>query len=210
MVDWVDCWCFREYNRIFQKSAIFWCSGGIFDIAKNGVFHGFQRSVSISVLIQERKMLAPSSRSLSKALFSELSIETLTKVLVLFVLEWESKYWLSFEIREIPRFWPCQKCPQNPQKYPIFEKSDFSPGTISNRPSQPCIIQSVSTASQKSMFLTARTWKSRFSANFGTFWSKSSIQTNFGWEMGMSPPKSRLIWSQTSPQKCHICHLWAG
>ena len=44
-------------------------------MAKIRVFYGFQTSVSICVLIRERKKLAPSLRSLSKALFSELSIE---------------------------------------------------------------------------------------------------------------------------------------
>ena len=92
MVGWVDCWCFRQYNRIFQKSAIFWRSGGIFDIDKIGVFYGFQSSVSISTLIQEQKMLAPSSRSLSKALNSELSIEPSTKGLAILVSEL-SQFW---------------------------------------------------------------------------------------------------------------------
>ena len=96
MVSWVDCWCFREKNRIFQKLDIFWGSGGIFDMAKIGVFHGFQSSISISTLIRERKKLAPSSRSLSKALKTELSIEPSTKRLAIFVRKWRKEYcWRS-------------------------------------------------------------------------------------------------------------------
>ena len=108
MVSWIDCWCFREYNRIFQKSTIFWCSGGIFGIAKIGVFHGFQSSVSISTLIREQKMLAPSFRSLSKALIPELSIEPSTKGLAILVPKL-SQFWryesATFSVHESP------KCP---------------------------------------------------------------------------------------------------
>ena len=64
---------------------IFWGSVGIFERAKIQVFYGFQSSVSISTPIGERKKLAPSVRSLSKALFSELSGEPSTKGLPIFI-----------------------------------------------------------------------------------------------------------------------------
>ena len=76
-------WVLFVVKSHFSKTEIFGGSGGIFDRTKIGVFHGFQSSVSISTLIQERKKLAPSLRSLSKALNSELSIEPLTKVLAI-------------------------------------------------------------------------------------------------------------------------------
>ena len=85
MVRWVDCWCFPLCIHFFWKSAIFRCSGGIFAIAKIEVFRGFQSISSISSLILRGKMIAPSLRSLSKALNSELSIEPLTKVLPILV-----------------------------------------------------------------------------------------------------------------------------
>ena len=85
MVSWVDCWRFSVCIHFFQKSAIFRCSGGIFASAKIEVFRGFQSLASISTLILRGKMIAPSLRSLSKALISELSIEPLTKVLPILV-----------------------------------------------------------------------------------------------------------------------------
>ena len=83
MISWVDCWCFRECNHTFQKSAIFSCSGAIFVVAKIEVFQGFQSSSSISTLIPKPKMVAPSMKALSKALISELSIEPSTKGLAI-------------------------------------------------------------------------------------------------------------------------------
>ena len=57
---------------------------GIFDVTKIGVFPGFQSAESISTLMLEPKKLAPSIRSLSKALNSELSGELLTKGISIF------------------------------------------------------------------------------------------------------------------------------
>ena len=54
-------------------------------MTKIGVFFGFQSVESMSTLILERKKLAPSLRSLSKALNSELSGELLTKRISIFV-----------------------------------------------------------------------------------------------------------------------------
>ena len=63
---------------------------------QNPGFYGFQSSISISLLIRERKTLAPSLRSLSKALNSELSIEPSTKRLAILVWKWRKKYcWKS-------------------------------------------------------------------------------------------------------------------
>ena len=96
MVSWVDCWCFQKYNGIFQKFEIFWGSGRIFVRVKIQLFYGYHSSVSISTVNLERKGLAPSSRSLSKALNSELSIEPSTKRLAILVWKWRKKYcWKS-------------------------------------------------------------------------------------------------------------------
>ena len=108
MVSWVDCWCLQEWYNIFQKSLIFGGSGGIFGAVKIVVFHGFHSSLSISTLIIKRKMLAPSFRSLSKALIPELSIELSTKGLAILVPKL-SQFWryesATFSVHESP------KCP---------------------------------------------------------------------------------------------------
>ena len=67
-------------NRLFLGG-----SRGIFGAVKIVVFYGFHTSLSISTIIIKRKMLAPSVRSLSKALNSELSIEPSTKGLAILV-----------------------------------------------------------------------------------------------------------------------------
>ena len=128
MVSWVDCWCFPTCIHFFQKSVIFRCSGVIFTTPKIEVFQGFQSSTSISTLILRWKMVAPSMRSLSKALNSELSIEPLTKVLAILVPEL-SQFWryefATFSAHESPKrpnlrpsgnHFPCKKWHVPPQK----------------------------------------------------------------------------------------------
>ena len=52
----------------------------------------------------------------------------------------------------------------------------------------------------KPVFLTARTLKSRFSANFGTFWTKKFRMTDFENKSAYAPPKNRFKNSRTIRQ----------
>ena len=117
----------------FSKIADFWVFRWYFWVSQNRpiVFRGFQRSLTISTLTQKRKMVAPSMRSLSKALFSELSGEPLTKGLPIFVQKLfnfcyresatfaRSKYWkVSWSKNSV---WPFLKIKvlMPPQKFAL-------------------------------------------------------------------------------------------